>query len=292
MVGAPVATAHAVAPPLVRHRVGLYGVTAEVVAPREPFGHLLPLPLAAYPAVGADVAADFRIEVLPDEGPDRWVVACGAFRFHGNPGPRMAARRAEWAFADGALRRLSRFIHVHAAVVAAPHQSLLLVGRSGRGKSTTAVGLAQRGLALYTDDVALIERDDLRPRVFPRPIKLDANSRCLLRPLGLEIPGATRLRESVARTALPGLPPLEAPGPPLRMAVFFADERRTRPELRPLSAAEALLRTVQQSSTERLTLAGPPEGALALVNAVRCYELVVGEFAATIDLLLDLARGS
>lgn len=272
----------------VRWLIGLHGVAAEVVAPGDPFARLLPLPLGAYDAVEPDAPVDVRIAIAPDDGPDVWAVSADGFDYHGIRGAAMAARRAEWAFADATLRRLRSHVHVHAAVVATAERSALLVGRSGRGKSTTSVGLAQVGLALYADDVALVDPATRRPLAFPRPVKLDAGSRALLRRLGLSIPSAARLHESVARSALPGLPPIDRPGPPLTAAVFFAEERRDRPELRPLTAAEGVLRTVGQSATERLSADGPSPGVLALINAVRCYELVVGEIEATVRLVADL----
>jgi len=276
---------------MIRSRIGLHGVAAEVVAPREPFARVLPLPLAAYEEIGSEAAIDFEIVIAPEERLDVWAVTAGGFAYRDIEGAEMAARRAEWAFADGALRRLRGLVHVHAAVVASAKQSALLVGRSGSGKSTTSVGLAQAGLMLYTDDVALVEPATRRPLAFPRPIKLDEASRSLLLRLGLTIPPAARLRESVMRPVLPGLPPIAVPGPPVGTAIFFAEERGERPELRALTAAEALLRTVGQSSTERLTAAGPTAGVLGLINAVRCYELVVGEFEATVRLVAGLVSG-
>lgn len=273
-----------------RRRVELHGVTAEISAPDEPFAALLGLPFGGYPTADWSGSPNIRVEVLADEETGGWIVTNGDLRMFGSRSPAAAARRAEWIVADNALRRLRHFIHVHAAVVASDRQSVLLVGPSGRGKSTTSVGLAQFGLSLYTDDVALIRSGDFRPLAFPRPIKLDAASRALLGTIGLRVPQRQRLGESVARSALPGAPTVDEPGPPIGCAVFLSHERRHEPGLRPLSAAEALLRLLQQSSTERITPTGPPAGALALINAVRCYELVLGDYRRSLQMLLDLAN--
>jgi hypothetical protein len=188
------------------------------------------------------------------------------------------------------LRRLSGFVHVHAAIVATSAQSMLIVGQSGQGKSTTAVGLAQAGLTIYTDDVGLVEHHTLRPFSFPRPIKLDDKSRMLLKRSGLVIPPESRIGESIDRTVIPGLASPETPGPPVTKAVFLSFDRVSRPELHTLTAAEALLRIIRQSSTERFTDCGPSSSVLALVNALRCYELVIGDFQETVCLLVTLAR--
>ena len=203
-----------------------------------------------------------------------------------------AARRAEWLLVSEAVRRWTGFVHVHAALAATAAESALLVGRWGRGKSTTAVALALAGLALYTDDVALVDRATLRPVCVPRPVKLDGRARQLLAPRGLVVPRGASLGESIDRTVLPGLPRLDVPGPPLTTAVFFADERRDRAELRPLTGAEATMRLIQQSASERLDAAGPSDGAVGLINAVRCYELVPGNLGATVDAVLELLRAS
>jgi hypothetical protein len=198
----------------------------------------------------------------------------------------MAAIRVEWLIVSEALKHWTHAVHVHAGVVASPDQSMLLIGRSGSGKSTTTTALALAGLDLYTDDCALIDRGSLRPLSVPRPIKLDRRSRVMLGRRGLAIPSRKRLHESIDRAVLPGLPPVETPGPRLTTAIFFADRRSDRACLRPVSSAEGIMRLIQQSATERFDGAGLSDGAVALVNAVRCYELVAGDLEETVRVIL------
>jgi hypothetical protein len=270
--------------------MALHGVTVEVVTPLEPFAAPLAVLLAGYPPTANGVAPDFRVSVLPSKRSGGWDVVVD----DDSVGPifeiEAVARQVEWACANEMLRRLSGFVHVHAAIVATSVQSMLIVGQSGQGKSTTAVGLAQAGLTIYTDDVALIEHHTLRPFSFPRPIKLDDKSLMLLERSGLMIPSESRIGESIDRTVIPGLAPIDTPGPPVKKAVFLSNDRGSRPELHTLSAAEALLRIIRQSATERFTDCGPSSSVLALVNALQCYELVVGDFQETVCLLVALAR--
>jgi hypothetical protein len=200
----------------------------------------------------------------------------------------LAVRHVEWLVASEALKHWTRFVHVHAALVATRDRSALLIGQSGSGKSTTSVALALAGLALYTDDLALLDRATLRPVFFPRPAKLDQRSRRLLKPRGLAIPRGASLGESIDRTVLPGLPPLDVPGPPVAAAIFFAGERRDRAKVRPLSGAEAVMRLILQSASERFDATGPSEGAVAVINAVRCYELVPGDLDSTVEAVCAL----
>lgn len=277
-------------PGVQRRTITLHGVTVEIVAPFEPFAAPLALLFAGYPPATNGAAPDFCVSVRHSEQFGTWEVKVDDVSLGPAFAAETVARQMEWACADEMLRRMTGFVHVHAAIVATPEQSMLIVGQSGQGKSTTAVGLAQAGLTLYTDDVALIERQTLSPRSFPRPIKLDDNSRALLARSGLVITDESRIGESVDRTVIPGLAPADMPGPPVTKAVFLSVDRESRPELRTLTAAEALLRTVSQSATERFTDGGPSSSVLTLVNALQCYELVVGDFQETVCLLSTLAQ--
>jgi hypothetical protein len=78
------------------------------------------------------------------------------------------------------------FAVLHASCVAVAGRTFALVGRSGAGKSTTAVALSQSGHALLVDDVTVMstqfESPQARPFVFPfeRPVNLTQNSLNLL----------------------------------------------------------------------------------------------------------------
>ena len=138
------------AQPAITRRLSLHGVTAEIVAPRTPFARLLEVALTGYPTTESDRHPDFRVAVTWDVAAGAWLVSTGEKQYVEADGPEMAARRAEWLFLTEALRLWSRFVHVHAAVVATPRESVLLVGRSGTGKSTLSTALAQAGLACST----------------------------------------------------------------------------------------------------------------------------------------------
>ena len=154
-------------------RISFHGLTTEIKAPRQAFADALSLTLGSYAAAAADAPVDLRIRIAPCDYPGWWRVITPDRTYRGSQNVAMAAQQIDWILTTQAVERLPGFIHVHAAVVATATRSVLLIGRSGSGKSTTAVGLATAGLALYTDDVALIDRDTLRPVFVPRPVKLD-----------------------------------------------------------------------------------------------------------------------
>jgi hypothetical protein len=267
------------------HRISLHGVAAEISAPRS-LNRTLSIVLGGYPAAHPASAPAIQIAVKPgDSGRPVWQVVDGEHTYPESDKNGMPAIRAEWLFISTALKHWPDFVHVHAGLIATHDRSALLIGKSGSGKSTTTMALALNGLDVYTDDVALLDRASLRALCVPRPIKLDRRSRAMLRQRGLVIPPRRRLNESIDRLILPGLPNVEEPGPPLGSALFFSDSRAERPSLRPISGAEAVLRLIQQSASERFDESGPSEGALAIVNAVPCYELVSADLDSTVRLI-------
>jgi hypothetical protein len=270
-------------------RIALYGIVIEISAPRA-LAPWLALLFRAYPPAPPETATDIRI-VVTRKG-QMWRVMADDQAYEQSPleAPKagIAACQVEFLVVSEALKRWSCFVHAHAALVATPTRSALLVGRSASGKSTTSLALALKGLDLYTDDLALLDRATLRPFCLPRPVKLDSRARRLLRTRGLVLPPRASLGESIDRTVLPGLPPMNAPGPPLTTAIFFVGNRFDRAEVRPLTRAEAAMRVARQSASEWIDSAGPSEGVVALVNAVRCYELSPGDLDSTVQAVLDL----
>jgi len=266
-------------------RIEIHGVSAEIIAPRS-LAPSLAIMLRAYPTAPSVSEPDIRITVTRDGA--NWRVAAPSFSYSENGGAGAAARRVEWCLISEAVRLWTGMIHVHAALVATADRSALLIGPSGRGKSTTSMALALAGLSLYTDDVALIDRETLRPLCVPRPVKLDYLARRLLADRGLAIPRGRILGECIDRTILPGLPPIDEPGPPIVAAIFFSKERARQAEARPLTSAEALMYLIRQSVSERIDKSGVSDGALALISAVRCYELVPGNLDSTIQAVLTL----
>ncbi len=77
---------------------------------------------------------------------------------------------------------------LHGSAVATPAGAIVLLGPKGRGKSTLALALAQRGAPLLTDDVAVVEYSggdcQVRPGVHGMRLWADAASR-----LGAEVYG-------------------------------------------------------------------------------------------------------
>ena len=264
------------------HRVTLHGFTAEI---RAPLGVLYAISrmLSGYDPGPSNAEPHLRVEVC--DQPNKagsYFVRTPTTTYADWADPEQAAIRVEWLFITEAVKWWSRFIHVHAGIVATGAQSALLIGRSGSGKSTTTVALAMEGLDVYSDDVSIVERGTRRPWSVPRPIKLDPTSIRMLGERGLRVPDGHQFGESVDRLVLPGLPPSDVPGPALTAAFFFAPDRAAGATVRPITGAEAIMRLSSQSTSELVTTEGPTSGAIEIVDSLRCYELVAGDLGSTV----------
>lgn len=89
-------------------------------------------------------------------------------------GTREAALFFMMATPFGALIHQRGELPLHASAVVPPSGSkaLLIAGKSGAGKSTTAAALAQRGWIVINDDISRVSSHNNQPHVWPGFIKL------------------------------------------------------------------------------------------------------------------------
>ena len=183
---------------------------------------------------------------------------------------------------------------VHAAAVGTPNGGVLLVGRGGSGKSTTALACVDSGLLYAGDDYALVSLE-AAPRVHSLygTGKADADS----------IGRLPRLRDAFAASALriggktmievaQAFPAAMIASFPLR-AIVVPRVLEGTPRVARLSPATAL-RALAPSTM--MQLPGDREGTLSrlakLVREVPCFELAVGpDPAAAVPLLARLSGG-
>lgn len=269
-----------------RKTISIHGFTARVEYPGV-LDERIQIVFSGYPDAGDDCIPDLVVDIAQDPLESRiWRVSY-AESSHLELDEARTACRAEWLVVTQALRSWSSLIHVHAALVGNKHKSVLLIGESGSGKSTTSVALASLGLTVYSDDVAIVERGSLRAFTCPRPIKLDEASRSLLGPHGVVVSPDQAVGESVGRLFLPGFPQVERPGAPVSGAFFFAQKRAPDPRITPLSKSEAALRLMRQSSTDVDSVHGLTPEAFGMIEQLTCFELHAGELMSTARLIRD-----
>jgi HprK-related kinase A len=158
----------------------------------------------------------------------------------------------EWAVNWCVFTRPQRFLLLHSAVVERNGSGLLLSGKPGAGKSTLTSGLIFNGWRLLSDEVAMIPPGSRELLPVPRPVGLKDASIDIVRGLspdavlGPSTPGTRKgtvahLRppdDSVRRAGERAVP---------RWIVFPRFERGAPTELRPVSRADALIRSADES---------------------------------------------
>ncbi|MGQ0703486.1 MAG: serine/threonine protein kinase [Gemmatimonadales bacterium] len=153
----------------------------------------------------------------------------------------------------GCLLRLLGRTFLHGSAVAVEGRVLAFLGTRGAGKSTTALALVQRGAAMVTDDLVLLEESeagfDIPPgppslRLRPDPAGVLCGSFEALRPVWSD--------ESRPRKGCLDIPTAERTSEPQKLeAVYVLGERRsTGPdcEVVPMRPAEALSVLMAQRS--------------------------------------------
>lgn len=188
--------------------------------------------------------------------------------------PRIIAHRGELA--------------IHASGVATDEGALLFVGESGRGKSTLAASLHQRGFALLGDDAMVISDQDgaaLCRAVYPS-LRLFPDSIATLFGDAVEqseVASYTDKRNIFLDRAD------TAAAIPVRALFFLEPEGAARPTVTPLRPADACMRLVEHSfwldPTDLALTAKKLASASALANAVPGFTIdYPRDFAALGDL--------
>ena len=160
-------------------------------------------------------------------------------------------------------------ITIHAAALASQGSGMLLLGRSGAGKSTmTAAFAAMPGWDVFSDDLSTIWEDE-PPQLVP-----SATGVCLWEPsvtgLGLDPAHCIAMPGYDGKFRFnPDVPVVAAPVP-LRAFVFLAqDAGCARPTLVPANRPEAFIRCVRQLSLFNQAESAKPEREAAIARLGR-----------------------
>ena len=216
-----------------------------------------------------------------------WRVRAGGEILHVGDDLVVALGQLEWRIVTAALEYRGDLFHLHASALCLPtrRDGLVLLGGSGRGKTTLTMGLMLRGFVPFADDVALLDPETLELTAFRRAFHLSDGTWPLLEPLA---EGLAPERED-----LPGYfsPPQWAEHPaPVRWILLPEYRPQQVPELIRLSPSEAASAIVEQT----LSLARRPRMALAaaarLTNHARCYRFLCGDLADSVAMVQRLVE--
>ena len=183
---------------------------------------------------------------------------------------------------------------IHAGAVAGPAGAVIVAGQSGQGKSTLVLGLARRGWALLSDELALLDPSHRLVHPYPRAIHVRPGTVALIPELAplearpwVTLGGGNEWSVAPAEVArLLGTRLGEAA--PLAAVVLLQGrpdpllQPRIREEL-PAVAAIELLRSTWAASAD---FPGTLEAVGDMVSSVPCYRLAIGAFEPTIEALV------
>jgi hypothetical protein len=187
-----------------------------------------------------------------------------------------------------ALQRLRPDLYfVHAAVLERDGAAVMLVARSGGGKSTLSWALLHHGFRYLSDELAPVDLSTLGVLPYPRALLVKRDP-----PTSHPISGGLRTSRGVHVPA-EAMPGEIATSPASLAAVFFLEYRpeASGPSATRLSPAAA---AVQLYANALNPLAHDGEGldaAIAITAGRPCFDLVVTELTPTCELLATtLAR--
>lgn len=195
--------------------------------------------------------------------------------------PWKLAASLEYVLIMHSLETTTSVVPIHAAVLVRDGSALLLVGKSGTGKTTLALELVGRGWDYLSDDLAAIDRSSRRVRPFPKPLKIEDREvwerlAPLWTPPGwLPQPHGEFMVPAAALSAIPmGLVPvtnvmfLEPSLSTTSLAELNGDEAMTtaRDRIRATDkeALELVRLVFDSAATFRLTFRDPTSGAEAM----------------------------
>ena len=175
-------------------------------------------------------------------------------------------------------------LFLHAAVVEWRGRAMLLAADSGSGKSTTTWALLHHGFGYLSDELGPVDLGS--GRVVPYPHAL-----CLKRPSPppYELPGETLHLGRTLHVPTSALPAATVTAPLPVGAVFLLrhDSSLDRPQLRPISAAEAGARLYLTALNALAHADRGLDAVLGLAAQVPCYMLISAGLPATCQLIRE-----
>ncbi len=193
------------------------------------------------------------------------------------------------------LRRQGGYL-LHAASCAWQRAGLLLVGRSGSGKTTTVLNLALHGWAHLSNDVTLLRRGEAGIMAWPTPDETWIRPTTLALLPALAAYQATGAAGSNSANTIRLHPVTPRPGlnPTVISAICFPQVTAGATRLRPQSQSLTLARLLEESldcwdldaATDHTTFLS------ALVRQAPAYELHLGQDVARLPHLLQSLASS
>jgi len=192
----------------------------------------------------------------------------------------------EWRIVSDAVDRRDDLFHLHGAALCLPTRrgGVLLIGDSGDGKTTLALGLMLRGLVPFGDDVVMLEPEGLTIQAVHRAFHVRTETWRALEPLA---GGPIDVDDDMPTGYF--APPQWAHTPvPVEYVLFTKYRPHHEPAVVPLAPAAAAAAMLRHTGTfvrnSRMAL-----GAITrLTERTRCFQVQTGDLARSIALIQPL----
>ncbi len=210
-----------------------------------------------YPNINNDTFIDFHIDIDNPGSLRRWIRPQAIFSFDGfTPFKPLPADQAfamfEWGLNWCIATTSHQFLIIHAAVVAKNNQSVIFPGEPGAGKSTLCAAMVCQGWRLLSDEMALINPENLMITPVPRPIGLKNESIAIMQKFDSGTIIGPSVTDTVKGTVAHMRPPVESinhsdrPANPVYI-IFPTYSARSDTELKKVEKAQSFVRIAEQS---------------------------------------------
>ena len=211
------------------------------------------------------------------------------------PLPRIqAAAMLEWGMNWCITAHAHQYLILHAASLARDGLGLIMPAPPGSGKSTLAAALCFRGWRLLSDELTLLDPDNLGMAAVARPISLKNASIEVIRNFVGEAVLSDAVRDTVKGTVAHLRPPAQSvaaarvPAMP-RWIVLPHYEAGVAARLSPLPRARAFMDLAQNAFNYSLLGEAGFTALAQLVNGCDCYRFSYGDLEAAVALFAGLA---
>jgi hypothetical protein len=186
------------------------------------------------------------------------------------------------------LQKLRPDLYVlHAAVLKSADGVVVLVARSGGGKSTLSWALLHHGFGYSSDELGPVDLETLHVHPYARALILKSDP-----------PPPYRLGPAIVRTSrgfhvtAADMPGGVSKGPAPIAAIFFLHHRpgASAPSVRAVSAAEAATRLYANALNPLAHNGDGLEGAIRIATGRPSFELITADLGATCSLLATTLR--
>ncbi|HEY3831909.1 MAG TPA: hypothetical protein VGO03_06425 [Acidimicrobiia bacterium] len=256
--------------------------------------HVLELIDRLYAHCRTDREPEHRFEVVSDEV--GWALGLDGVAVLRDAPASLALERLAWEVNQLAWRSVDAGLLIHAAAVRIDGTGVVLCAGSGRGKSTLALGLCERGAEYMSDEIAVVDLAGVAAearcalRGFPRPIGLRHGSWPLVERFEPNChPQVALFMDDVWFIA----PPVAAFEASVDVLVFPIYDASANDRVEAIAASEAAAIVGDQAPNLARFGSSALDDVQRLVASATTARLVFSDLGAACDLVRDLvATGS